>query len=434
MLVHPRIHRRAAHIIVVVPEVQRRFEENVVGRAEQLIMLLQFGKTLRLHLLRPVIRRRHPLRPGREHRGELDVPRVHSQQRRILTGAAALHRRRDHHRRKRHRWPRINRPQQKRLRPAAARARHAHARRIHVRQREQKIQRPHRVQTLQSHHALQPRLRLRPVKPPDLRRVHLRPLLAEPMHQLKRKLQAVRIPQHVVVKNHAPHPRQRRAPRLQRTPPAVLESLRAIDNLAQNLLRPRVREPSLRPMSMRTQHPRQFPRLALGPVQIPRHKKPRRALKENPLHREIPAVDPPVNHRVQRRLLRHRPQPLRHQNLPAHILRALRPRRGRGRRRERKIAVQILQRPEPPIRRQLPLGQRAQRLGRRGDHHRRRQEAEEQRRPPGTRVERGRGDGHQFGHRKNELSISCCRERAALCPSPPAIPVDFQNASGRGCD
>ena len=57
--------------------------------------------------------------------------------------------------------------------------------RVDLGQAEQEVEAAHGIERLQAHDALAMRLRLRAVEAPVLRRVHLRPLLGEAVHELR---------------------------------------------------------------------------------------------------------------------------------------------------------------------------------------------------------------------------------------------------------
>ena len=71
VVVQPGVKRRARDSVVVVGKMFAALEHHVLGRAEQGVELLQFGKSFRGHILRPIVRGSHALRPGREQSGEL---------------------------------------------------------------------------------------------------------------------------------------------------------------------------------------------------------------------------------------------------------------------------------------------------------------------------------------------------------------------------
>ena len=106
-------------------------------------------------------------------------------------------------------------------------------------------------------------------------------------------------------------------------------------------------------MPVRREHGGQLARFPFGPIQAAGDVKARIAFEKHLLDRVAVAIDFAVDHGIGRRLRRHRPQARRHQHLPPHILGPLLPRLGIRTHRERKIPIQILQRPQPRIIRQF---------------------------------------------------------------------------------
>ena len=104
MLVKKGIHHRPAECIVVVFEI-KMFSTDVLHRTEKRVELLQLRQSIRLQILRPVVGRSEPQRPGRRQRGKFDIPGADPQVTGIFTRAAPLHRCRCHHGRKRRRYP-----------------------------------------------------------------------------------------------------------------------------------------------------------------------------------------------------------------------------------------------------------------------------------------------------------------------------------------
>jgi len=117
---------------------------------------------------------------------------------------------------------------------------------------------------------------------------------------------------------------------------------------------------------MGAEHAGQLAGLALGPVEAAGHKKTGHTLKIDLLDRVILALHLAMDHRMQRRFLRERPQPQRDRQLAAHAFGAHRPGLARGGRLKRKIAVQVLQRLESPVVGQLAFGQNPPRRERGG--------------------------------------------------------------------
>ena len=149
---------------------------------------------------------------------------------------------------------------------------------------------------------------------------------------------------------------------LQRIAPADLESLGPVDELLAHFLHRRLIKPPIRKMPVRAEHAGQLARFSLRPIQAAGHIEAGIAFQIDLLDRVAIAIDPAVNHGIGGVLRRHRPQPSRHQQLPPHMLGPLLPRLRARAHRERKIPVQILQRPEPAIVGQLALRQHARRV------------------------------------------------------------------------
>ncbi len=343
MLVDPRVHGRPADVVVVVLELQQRMVPHVLLRAEQPVVLLQLRETLGGHFLGPVVGRQQAQRFGGEHRRELDVAGRHPQQARVFARAAALHGGRDHHGRNGNRDAGIEGAENERLRAAAAGARDRDPLRVHVRQAQEEIHGPEGIIGLHPHDRLQTRFRRGTEQPPILGRAHLRPLLGESVRQALRNLHAVGIADHVVVKHDAAHPGQLHAAGLQRAAAAVLETLRPFLDLLLHAVDAHVIEAAVGPVSVRAEHARQLARLALGPIQVARDEEAGKALEVDFLDRVIALVAAAMNHRIQGRLGRHRPQAQRNQHLPPHLFRPPVPFLPRFCRSEREVAVQVLQ-------------------------------------------------------------------------------------------
>ena len=349
MTVEPRVEPRPRDRVVIVRKMLAAVEHDVVRRAKHRVMVLQIGKSLGRHFLRPIVGRGHALRSGREERGKLDVARVHAQQRRVLAGAAALHRGAHHHGRKRKLDPRIDRGEQHGLRAAAAGAGDGRAFRIDLGQGEQEIEGADRIPSLQAHDALQPGLGLRAVETPVRRRVHLGPLPGKPVHDLARQLARIRVAQHVPLPDDAAHARELHAHRLKAAAPALFEALLPRGDLLPQFFRRFLQQPRVLPVAVPKHHRGDLALGILGPVQVARDEKAGGTFEINFFDGVLGPVDPPVDDRVERTLRRHRPKALRNENLPAHIVRALFPLRRRLRRGEGEIAVQILRRLEADI-------------------------------------------------------------------------------------
>ena len=188
--------------------------------------------------------------------------------------------------------------------------------------------------------------------------------LANRWPKLERKLLAVGIADHVVVKTDAAHPGALHRQRLQQAPPAVLEPLRPNHDLFPHRLPADIDEPPVVPVAMRKEHARLLAGFVLGPIEIASDKEPWHALEIDLLNRVIALVDlasePPRSAASAPAAARFP----RHCNLPPDFLRPLGPRFLRLGHGHRKIAVQILRRLQARIVRLLPLGQHSWRRGR----------------------------------------------------------------------
>ena len=89
------------------------------------------------------------------------------------------------------------------------------------------------------------RFRRRTVQAPTFGPVQLGSLFRESVGQFVGDLNAVGIPNHVVVKHHAAHPRQLHATRLQGTPPSFFESFGTGHNVTAHPVPARIMEPSV---------------------------------------------------------------------------------------------------------------------------------------------------------------------------------------------
>ena len=205
----------------------------------------------------------------------------------ILAATAALHKGRDHVDGSRRFDPLINRHQQKGLRPPTGRARAAHALGIHIRQRCEEVNHPNAVPQLQAQRADPPQ-GLAP--PPNL-----------PMHELV----AVVVADHVVRKGHHALPRE-------------------VDAATRNRPQLGVFETPPPPVAVRTGKRRKGA-LAQRPVQIATDKEARQALEKDLFHRIALPLNPPEDLRLERRLLRQRPQSRANENVPANRRRPLLP-------------------------------------------------------------------------------------------------------------
>ncbi len=352
VLVDPHVHHRPRHVIVVVREVNQRFGHHGFFGPQQLIEGLEFRQAFGGDFAGPIVGSGHAQGPRGDQGRNVNVALPDAKVTGILAGAAALHGRADHHRREGHSRPRIDRTKDERLRAAAAGPGNRDPLGVHVRQARQPVQSPDRIVRLQSHHVLQPGLGLGAEIAPTLRAAHVRPKAGT-----MRQLDAIGIPHHVIMEDHAAHAGKLHAAGLKRVAAPFLEPLGPLDDRPADGLAVLLVEPAIGPVPMRAKHAGQFARLSLGPIQIARHKVPGKALQNHLLHRVIAAIDPPMHDRTVRRLGGHGPQPQSYQHLAPDALRPARPFLLRGRRVERKVAVEALERPQPAVKGQKPRGQ-----------------------------------------------------------------------------
>ena len=102
-------------------------------------------------------------------------------------------------------------------------------------------------------------------------------------------------------------------------------------------------------MAVGEEDPGNLPGAVLRPVQVAGHEEPGRTLEVDLLHRVVPEVHPPVDHRFERCLGGHRPEALGDEDPSADEIGPSGPRGGIGGRIERKEAVEILRRAQPDI-------------------------------------------------------------------------------------
>ena len=318
--------------------------------AVQFVELFQFRVALPHELRRPVLRARERLRLRREQAGDLHVAGVHAEQRAVLAHAPALHPGAHHHRREHAREPVVDGREHERLRPAAARAGHAEALRVHVRQTGEEVQRADAVPRLKAHLALQAQFGVGVLEPFAVR-----------------DRGAVRVPDHVVLEHDEPELRECGRERLHEVPAAV--DVRFAAGLHAGLagLLAVVVEPPAGPVAVREQHAGALHGLAfLGsgrPIQVAADVVARRAGEVHLLDGVLALVDLAVNDRVQRRLLRQRPQARRDEHLLAELLPPRLPNLFRLRHDEREVVVERLGRAEPRVGRLLTVGEHLRRIG-----------------------------------------------------------------------
>jgi hypothetical protein len=145
---------------------------------------------------------------------------------------------------------------------------------------------------LQAHEALQPQLRLG---------------VGETFAMLN--LLTVGVTHEIVVEHHIAEPRQHDAARLLGIFRALERLLRALLHLLPRFVVSSAEEAAVLPMTVGRQHRGMLPTAAtLRPIEVPRHVVTRIAREEHVLDRVALAIDLAVDHRVERRLLRQRPQ------------------------------------------------------------------------------------------------------------------------------
>ena len=96
-VVHPGIHCLATDEVIVVSELNVGRQHYVLLVADQLVKLLQFWKTLGLHLLGPVVGCGQAQRPRGKESSQFDIAGADPQAAGIFTAATTLHGGRDHH-------------------------------------------------------------------------------------------------------------------------------------------------------------------------------------------------------------------------------------------------------------------------------------------------------------------------------------------------
>ena len=202
------------------------------------------------------------------------------------------------------------------------------------------------------------RFGLRAVEPPALGRIHLGTLAGEAVDELARELDRVGVGEHVPLPHDAPHPRQLHAEGLEPTPAPLFETLLTIGNLLPRGSGVLIGMAGVLPVAVGEEdgwHLLAFLQ-AQRPVEVAGDKQPRRAFKGNV--GDGVAAGPfislgigtlfnrAVDRRIERRLLRHRPQPLRNQDPLAHLRGPRLPGVERGGRGERERTIEILERSE----------------------------------------------------------------------------------------
>ena len=131
------------------------------------------------------------------------------------------------------------------------------------------------------------------------------------MDDLGCELLRVGIAEGVDLPGDAAHACQLDAHRLEARAAALLEALLAGRDLFTDELVGLVDETRVNPVSVREDHRGHLARNILRPVKIARHEEARSAFEVDLLDRVVPLVDLTVDHRVERRLGRHRPEALR---------------------------------------------------------------------------------------------------------------------------
>src|ERR1700722_4410108 len=169
------------------------------------------------------------------------------------------------------------------------------------------------------------------------------------------------------MEDDATHARQLGAAGLERIAGALHRLLRLLVHLRLRLFLAGVEEAAVVPVAMRTQHARQLARLARGPIEIAADVVAGHTGEVDLFDGVISAIDPAMDHRRQRRLRRHRPEAIGHENLLAQVAAASLPRLfgGRGLQ-EEVLVVQVARLAETVIGGLFAFRQHARRVGSNG--------------------------------------------------------------------
>ena len=251
MLVEPAVHRRTAHVVVVVAELEKRKQLHLVACPEQLVVLLQLREAVGRHRPGPVVGGGHPEGARREQRRELHVAGADAQVVGVLAGAPALHARRHHHGRERHGGPVVDGASRKVCVPpplapvTATRAGSTSSSDV------EEVQRPDGVPHLQAQDRLELQLRAEAEEQP-LVGARAR-ASSRAVRDGLRNLNAVGVALHVVEEHHRAHPRELHGTRLEQIARAVVEALGARRQLLPALCLGDVLEAAAGPVAVRGQ-------------------------------------------------------------------------------------------------------------------------------------------------------------------------------------
>ena len=224
-------------------------------------------------------RRHHEHRPRGREGGDLHVARVEAQVRRVLADVPALHRVRDHVDGGGEPDPVVHGAQQERLRPSPGGSGRGEAAPVDVGERLQEVDRADAVPQVEAQRSDAPQREAR---------------VEEAVVHLAR----VVVADHVVREDDVALPGEGDAARRDRARVAVLQ-------------------PPVGPVAVRGEHPGEGPGLPHRAVQVPRDVEARVALEVDLLDGVVAPLDPAEDLRVERGLLRHRPQARAHQDLLA---------------------------------------------------------------------------------------------------------------------
>ena len=149
----------------------------------------------------------------------------------------------------------------------------------------------------------------------------------------------------------------------------MLEALLSGGNLFADEFVGLVDETRVGPVSVREDDRGHLTRNILRPVKIARHEEARRTFEVDLLDRVVPLVNLAVDHRIERRLRRHRPEALRNRQLALEKVTARLPFLNGFRRREGEGAVEVLERTKARIFGVGEVEQAECREGERGEAH-----------------------------------------------------------------
>ena len=349
VLIKHGVEAHAGDCVIVMGKVFAALEGDEGFFTVELVKRLQVGESLDRHFLRPVIGRVHALGLGGEERGDFYVTGVNAEERGVLAGAAALHAGTDHHHRVGEGEAWVGRCEQHRLRAAAAGTRHRETSGIDFGERQQEVDTSDQVERLQTHHTLQIGFGLRAIEAPLLHRVHFKALLGELMNDGGRELDGVGIAERVDLPDDATHAGELDAHRLETGLAALFETfLTGGDFFADNSFR-LDEEAGVGPMPVRKNHGGNAAVDVFRPIEVSGREKARGAFEIDFFDRVVALVDLTVDHRVQRRLGRHGPEPLGDEQLPANEIAAWFPFLDGFRGGEGEITVEAFQRSQTGV-------------------------------------------------------------------------------------